>query len=185
VATGPVDGLEHHDKWPTGQTETAAAGGADRRSAKNADRPINQSREALLAARPLHFREGQPVAGCKDSPCAEVCHASENNWSPRRDSKRSPMQHAPKARPLSATDRGRRGVVPGRRSRANGLAVGACAVAGCRTFALDRRAARPASTTAPRASRVASMPGETSHRDRRQGGAEEPSSQPQNCHSLG
>jgi hypothetical protein len=56
-------------------------------------------------------------------------------------------QHAPKARPLPATDRGRQGVVPGRRSRANGLAVGACAVAGCRTFTLDCRPARPASTT--------------------------------------
>jgi hypothetical protein len=36
----------------------AAAGGADRRSAKNAARPINQSREAHLAAWPLTPPEG-------------------------------------------------------------------------------------------------------------------------------
>ena len=34
-------------------------------------------------------------------------------------------QHAPKARPSPATDRGRRAVVPGRPSRTNGCAVGA------------------------------------------------------------
>jgi hypothetical protein len=38
----------------TRQAEIAAAGGADRRSAKNAAAPLNQSREAHLAARPLH-----------------------------------------------------------------------------------------------------------------------------------
>jgi hypothetical protein len=32
--------------------EIAAAGGADRRSAKNADRPMNQSREARLSRIP-------------------------------------------------------------------------------------------------------------------------------------
>ena len=69
-------------------------------------------------------------------------------------------QHAPKARPLPATDRGRRGVVPGRPSRANGRAVGSCAAAGCRTFSLDRRAARPAGTTGLPAILVASTPGE-------------------------
>jgi hypothetical protein len=36
----------------------AAVGGADRRSAKNADRPINQSREAHHSAWPLHSPEG-------------------------------------------------------------------------------------------------------------------------------
>jgi hypothetical protein len=50
--------LEYHCKWPPGRVEIAAAGGADRRSAKNADRPLNQSREALLAAWPLHSPEG-------------------------------------------------------------------------------------------------------------------------------
>jgi hypothetical protein len=58
-----------------------------------------------------------------------------------------------------ATDRGRHRVVPGRPSRTNGCAVGTCAVAGCRTFALDRRASRPASTTGLPASLVASKPG--------------------------
>jgi hypothetical protein len=38
--------------------EIAAAGGAGRRSAKNAAKPLNQSREALLAAWPLHSPEG-------------------------------------------------------------------------------------------------------------------------------
>jgi hypothetical protein len=36
----------------------AAGGGADRRSAKNAGRSINQSREAHHPARPLHSPEG-------------------------------------------------------------------------------------------------------------------------------
>ena len=36
----------------------AAAGGAGRRSAENADRPLNQSREAHLAERSLHSPEG-------------------------------------------------------------------------------------------------------------------------------
>ena len=38
--------------------EMAAAGGADRRSAKNVAAPMNQSREALLAAWPRHSPEG-------------------------------------------------------------------------------------------------------------------------------
>jgi hypothetical protein len=42
----------------TGQAEIAAEGGADRRFAKNAGAPMDQSREALLAARPLHSPEG-------------------------------------------------------------------------------------------------------------------------------
>jgi hypothetical protein len=33
-------------------------GGADRRPAKNAARPMNQTREGLLAAWPLHSPEG-------------------------------------------------------------------------------------------------------------------------------
>jgi hypothetical protein len=37
-----------------GTAQIAARGGADRRSAKNADRPMHQSREAHLAAWPLH-----------------------------------------------------------------------------------------------------------------------------------
>jgi hypothetical protein len=46
-----------HPEWQAGQALIAAAGGADRRSAKNADRPINQSREAHLAARLPHSPE--------------------------------------------------------------------------------------------------------------------------------
>jgi hypothetical protein len=68
-------------------------------------------------------------------------------------------QHAPKARPSPATHRGRRGVVPGRPSSTNGCAVGTCAAAGCRTFALDGQASRPAGTTTLPASLVASKPG--------------------------
>ena len=41
-----------------GRLEIAAEGGADRRSAKNADRPMNQSREAHRSAWPLHSPEG-------------------------------------------------------------------------------------------------------------------------------
>jgi hypothetical protein len=41
-----------------GPAYDTAAGGADRRSAKNAARPMNQSREAHLAAWPLHSPEG-------------------------------------------------------------------------------------------------------------------------------
>jgi hypothetical protein len=41
-----------------GRLETAAEGGAGPRPAKGADAPINQSREAHLAARPLHSPEG-------------------------------------------------------------------------------------------------------------------------------
>jgi hypothetical protein len=47
-----------HPTWHSRQAEIAAVGGADRRSAKNADAPLNQSREAHLAARPLHSPEG-------------------------------------------------------------------------------------------------------------------------------
>jgi hypothetical protein len=43
ASTTPL--LQHHCKWQKG-ARIAAAGGADRRSAKNADRPMHQSREA-------------------------------------------------------------------------------------------------------------------------------------------
>jgi Uncharacterized conserved protein (DUF2203) len=41
-----------------GQAEIAAAGGAGRKSAKNADRPMHQSREAHHSAWPHHSPEG-------------------------------------------------------------------------------------------------------------------------------
>jgi hypothetical protein len=47
-----------HLEWLPGPAEIAAAGGSDRRSAKNADRPINQWCEAQHPARPLHSPEG-------------------------------------------------------------------------------------------------------------------------------
>jgi hypothetical protein len=47
-----------HPTWRYGQHLIAAAGSADRRSAKNAAAPMDQSREALLAARPHHSPEG-------------------------------------------------------------------------------------------------------------------------------
>ena len=51
----------------------------------------------------------------------------------------------PRHRPWPA----RRG--PGSAVEDEWLTVGSCAAAGCRTFALDRRASRPISTTSPRA----------------------------------
>ena len=50
--------MPYHSAWQPGRHGIAAEGGADRRSAKNADRPLNQSREAHLAAWPLHSPEG-------------------------------------------------------------------------------------------------------------------------------
>jgi len=50
--------MPYHARWQPGKDGIAAAGGADRRSAKNADRPLNQSREAHLAERSLHSPEG-------------------------------------------------------------------------------------------------------------------------------
>jgi hypothetical protein len=54
--------MRHHPAWQPGQAEIAAEGGADRRSAKIADGPMNQSREAhpLGAAAPLP--RGGPVS---------------------------------------------------------------------------------------------------------------------------
>jgi hypothetical protein len=40
--------------WEPGQAEIAAAGGTGRRSDKHTAAPMNQSREAHLAAWPLH-----------------------------------------------------------------------------------------------------------------------------------
>jgi hypothetical protein len=42
-----------HPEWSPGQAEIAAAGGADRRSAKNTAAPMHQSREAHGLAPPL------------------------------------------------------------------------------------------------------------------------------------
>ena len=48
----------HYPAWRPGQAHIAAAGGADRRSAKNADAPMDQSREAHRSARPHHSPRG-------------------------------------------------------------------------------------------------------------------------------
>jgi len=50
--------LRYHPECQPGQARTAAEGGADRRSAKNAAAPINQSREAHHSARPHHSPKG-------------------------------------------------------------------------------------------------------------------------------
>jgi hypothetical protein len=52
-------------------------------------------------------------------------------------------QHAPKVRPTTHHREWPAGVVPGRPSSTNGLPAWTCAAAGCRTFALDRRASLP------------------------------------------
>jgi hypothetical protein len=57
-ADGMGRDLQDHFEWQPGQAQIAATGGADRRSAKNAAAPMNQSREAHHAARPLHPPEG-------------------------------------------------------------------------------------------------------------------------------
>src|SRR4029453_9290370 len=64
-------------------------------------------------------------------------------------------QHAPKARPSPATDRGRRGVVPGRPSSTNGCAVGTCGAAGTGHSRLPARHRAP---PAPRLFRRAWWP---------------------------
>jgi hypothetical protein len=48
----------HHGAWRPGQAESATAGGAGRRTAKNAAAPMDQSREAHHPARPHHSPGG-------------------------------------------------------------------------------------------------------------------------------
>jgi hypothetical protein len=50
--------MPYHLRGSQGRLEMAAVDGADRRSAKNADAPMDQSREAHLAAWLLHSPEG-------------------------------------------------------------------------------------------------------------------------------
>jgi hypothetical protein len=54
--------LRYHAVWQPGQVQTAAGGGTGRRSAKNAARPLHQSREAHHPARPHHSPEAAPDA---------------------------------------------------------------------------------------------------------------------------
>ena len=57
--------VPHHSAWQAGQAQIATEGGADRRSARGADAPINQSREAHQSAPPLHSPRGmeRPLTG--------------------------------------------------------------------------------------------------------------------------
>jgi hypothetical protein len=66
-----------------GQAETAAAGGTDRRSAKNAARPINQSREAHLAACPLHSPAGGQCTPRRFRPSSRSWRLSGNSFKAR------------------------------------------------------------------------------------------------------
>ena len=50
--------VPHHYEWQPGQAQTAAAGGVDRRSAKNADRPHGSIARSAPSARPLHSPKG-------------------------------------------------------------------------------------------------------------------------------
>jgi hypothetical protein len=57
-------GRPYHPAWLPGQAWIAAAGGADRRSAKNASAGMNQPREAHLAERSLHSPKGTELERC-------------------------------------------------------------------------------------------------------------------------
>ena len=86
-----------HPAWQSGQAEIAAAGGADRRSAKNADGPLNQSREAHHAALAAPLPRGGPVGR---GFCGRLAPRGGMTWTdaltsrvrgtrvPRRDSRR-------------------------------------------------------------------------------------------------
>jgi hypothetical protein len=62
---------------PAARSSIVTEGGADRRSAKNAAAPLNQSREAHLAAWPLHApsgdmtsTDGSTIESRVRTPCA-------------------------------------------------------------------------------------------------------------------
>ena len=64
--------VRHYRAWQPGQAETAAAGGADRRPAKNAAAPMNQSREAHRSAWPFHRSATSTPAPPAPSPTARA-----------------------------------------------------------------------------------------------------------------
>jgi hypothetical protein len=68
--------VRHHSTWQPGPAETAAEGGAGRRSAKIAAAPINQSREAHHPARPLHSPEGSPEGWLQRKHSSNLCTAT-------------------------------------------------------------------------------------------------------------
>src|SRR5215218_2420876 len=66
--------MPHHHVWQLGQAQTAAAGGADRRSAQGAGAPLNQSRQAHRSARPRRSpRRAIPKAYRRQFKCSG-CH---------------------------------------------------------------------------------------------------------------
>jgi hypothetical protein len=129
--------LRYHLGWQPGQAGDAAGGGAGRRPAKIAAAPMDQSREALLAARPLQCRcghagwVGYAIGGAGNAVGIDVGVAvgvkdpGVGPGVPGRPVGGAGLrslpakQHALKARPSPATDRGRRRPGPraGRQAR--------------------------------------------------------------------
>src|SRR5215211_6113683 len=73
--------VQYDRGWQPDQAETVAGGGADRRSAKNADRPLNQSREAhplgLAAPLPRGGAESDAGSAPAATPGSRGLHAPE------------------------------------------------------------------------------------------------------------
>ena len=155
----------------------AAEGGADRRSAKNAARPIDQSREAHRSAWPLHSprggmtsgngalgrRGGTRVAGVGSSVGFRVGSSvgsralGPGGTGPRPAGLRSlpAKQHAPKARPLPTTDCGRHA---GSRAGRQGRMAAPCRAARWRGAGHSPLTAGHRAPAAPRAFRRAWWP---------------------------
>jgi hypothetical protein len=87
--------IRHHAAWQPRQAEIGAASGAHRRSARNADAPMNRSREAHHPARPLHSSEGGQSQDVWKS--VHVLRLPP----PAPSSRNAPVQNVP-ARPLLA-----------------------------------------------------------------------------------
>jgi hypothetical protein len=126
-----------HPAWPPGQAEIAAAGGAGRRHAENADRPlINRAKRTTRPVRSIPPRGAsqprflRPTGPTRGLSWTDALNYRGRGTPPQRVGAKPPRpraaragpaglrslpakQHAPKARPLPATDRGRQGGVPG------------------------------------------------------------------------
>jgi hypothetical protein len=72
---GMAELLRYHFEWQPSQAQMAAVGGADRRSAKNAAKPMHQSREAHHPARPLHPPK-RPLTALLALPALQVAMAT-------------------------------------------------------------------------------------------------------------
>jgi hypothetical protein len=159
--------MPYHRGWPPGQVGIAAAGGADRRSAKNAAVPhgsIARSapcgaaaplpRGGMTSGDPASGRRGVrgwPGVGISVEIRVGVAGLGHGGTGPGPPGLRSlpAKQHAPKARPSPATDRGWRGRVPGRPSRTNGYAVGELGGGGVPDIRHTSSAMRLAARVAP------------------------------------